>query len=255
VIRLVSLGFGCNNACIFCAQGGLRALPAEPLSPTLLDSILPGETVAFVGGEPTLEPRLPDLIRDAEARGAARIIVQTNGRRLAYRAYARELAASSKRLVLDVALQGSSEAMHEYHTATPGSFKQTAQGIRNARAEGVRSGVSTVVTRSNYRHLLDVVQLAHALGATAQHFAVVEAMGRAAQARDRLVPRAELLRPYLSKAMAEARRLGMELLVGETATPAEARLRFAGLGQVEPEPSLAAAEVAPRRLPLLGRDA
>ena len=49
MIRLVSLGFGCNNACIFCAQGGLRALPAEPLSPTLLSSLLPGETVAFVG--------------------------------------------------------------------------------------------------------------------------------------------------------------------------------------------------------------
>ncbi len=250
MIRLVSLGFGCNNACIFCAQGGLRALPAEPPSVDILATLTPGETVAFVGGEPTLSERLPALIREAEARGAARIIVQTNGRRLAYRAYAGELAAASSRLVLDVSLHGSSEAMHEYHTATPGSFKQTAQGIRNARAAGLRPGVTTVVTRSNYRHLHEVVQLAQALGATAQHFALVEPLGRAAEASDRLVPRSELLRPYLNRATAEARRLGMELLVGESAAPPEARLRFAGMGQVER--ATPAVEAAPRRLPLVG---
>ena len=72
MIRLVSLGFGCNNACIFCAQGGLRALPAEPPSVDILATLTPGETVAFVGGEPTLSERLPALIREAEARGAAR---------------------------------------------------------------------------------------------------------------------------------------------------------------------------------------
>lgn len=254
MIRLFSLGFGCNNACIFCAQGGLRALPAEPPSTHILEGIVPGETVAFVGGEPTLSDQLPELIRGADARGAARILVQTNGRRLAYRSYAHELAATSSRLMLDVSLHGSSEAMHEYHTATPGSFKQTAQGMRNARAEGIRAGVSTVVTRSNYRHLIEIVQLAHALGATAQHFALVVPVGRAAEAKDRLVPRVELVRPYLNKAMVEARRLGLELLVGETATPESARERFAGLGTVDDRPVSEGSEPSPRRLPVVGRD-
>ena len=252
MIRLFPLGFGCNNACVFCAQGGLRSLPAERSFDETLSQINPGETVAFVGGEPTLSARLPELIRAAEARGAEQIIVQTNGRRLAYRSYARELAAASARLVLDVSLQGSTEAMHEYHTATPGSFKQTAQGIRNARAEGMRTGVSTVVTRSNYRHLIEIVQLAHALGATAQHFAVAEPVGRAADASFRIIPRLELVRPYLNKASVEARRLGLELLVGETATPPEARARFAGIGIVErPKPSDDPALEPRRRLTLL----
>src|SRR6185369_7324063 len=128
-MRVVTLGFGCNNACVFCAQGQLRA--GEP-APEDTAPIAPGEIVAFAGGEPTIFDELIPAIAAADAAGARRIVLQTNGRRLAYRSYARELAAASRRLVLDLSLQGSSEAMHEYHTAAPGSFKQTAQGIRNA---------------------------------------------------------------------------------------------------------------------------
>jgi len=65
--------------------------------------------------------------------GAKRIVLQTNGRRLAYRAYARELAAASRKLVLDVSLQARSEAMHEYHTQAPGSFKQQRRDPQRAR--------------------------------------------------------------------------------------------------------------------------
>ena len=120
-MRVVALGFACNNACIFCAQGDLRSRGAEideaPIAAELA-SIQPGEIVAFVGGEPTLAARLPDWIEEASRRGAARVVVQTNGRRLAYRAYARELASVGKSgahsggptcVALDVSLHGSSE--------------------------------------------------------------------------------------------------------------------------------------------------
>lgn len=234
-MRIFSLGFDCNNACVFCAQGALRAREGnpEPVRVEELEAIAPGEIVAFVGGEPTLSDRLPELIRAADALGAQRVVLQTNGRRLAYRTYARELAAASRRLVIDLALHGSTEAMHEYHTAAPGSFKQSAQGIRNACSEGLAVGVTTVITRSNYRHLGDIAQLSRALGANAIHFAIAEPLGSAAASRDRVVPPIELVRPYLARAVADARRIGMGVLVAESAEPPEVRLRFAGIGAVE----------------------
>jgi len=192
-MRVVALGFSCNNACVFCAQGELRANVAndDAAIDAELERIVPGETVAFVGGEPTLHDRLPEWIHEAEARGAGRVVLQTNGRRLAYASYASALRAASKRLSLDVSLHGATEAMHDYHTSVAVSFKQTVLGLRNARAHGLEIGVTMVITRSSFRHLSEIVRVAHACGASAVHFAVAEPYGRAGRSADRVVPALE----------------------------------------------------------------
>lgn len=248
-MRIVFLGFACNNACVFCAQGALReAEEGPPDVAAQIASISPGETVAFTGGEPTIHDELPGWIKAADARGAARVVVQTNGRRLAYRAFTRALREASPRLALDIALQGSSAAMHEYHTGTPGSFEQTVRGARQARAERIPLGITTVVTRSNFRHLVEIARLAHAAGAELIHFAKAEPLGRAAAARDRIIPAREMVLPYLTRATAEAQRLGLEVVVGDRETASI----FAGIGEVEAFAE--ATPPAPRRtsLPVIG---
>src|SRR5262245_8508013 len=142
-MRLVAFGYRCNNACIFCAQGALRDGEVAPVEAAAVERTLAslgdGESVAFVGGEPTLDDRLLPWVAAAVRRGASLIIVQTNGRRLAYPAYARALAEAASvepprgALRLDVSLHGSTEAMHDYHTQVSGSFRQTLTGITNAR--------------------------------------------------------------------------------------------------------------------------
>jgi|HubBroStandDraft_6_1064221.scaffolds.fasta_scaffold85656_4 MoaA/NifB/PqqE/SkfB family radical SAM enzyme len=249
-MRAILLGMRCNNACVFCAQGdGDARAPAEVDPAGAIAAVEPGESVAFQGGEPTIFAGLAAWIRAADARGAARIVVQTNGRRLAYRAYARALGEASERLVLDVSLHGSTAPMHEYHTGVPGSFAQTVQGLRNARAEGIRAGVTTVVTRSSFRHLAEIVRVAHAAGALAIHFAPAEPSGRAATNRPRIVPEAEMVLPHLQRAVAEAQRLGLGVQVGDRATPSSAGELFAGIGAVEPLP----AGKARVSLPVFGR--
>jgi len=274
-MRLVALGFSCNNACIFCAQGELRAGDAaqdQALRPQTPDAaiaaITPGEVVAIVGGEPTIHGDLPAWITAADARGAARIVVQTNGRRLAYRAYAHELAAASSRLTLDVSLHGSTAPMHDYHTSVPGSFQQTVQGLRNARAEGLPAGVTTVITRSNFRHLGEIVRVARACGASAVHLALAAPHGRAMRDADRVIPAFEMVKPHLVAAITEARRLGLAVRWNATEAPgaldglAEPThgepdgALFAGIGQVEPAaPSvaLAAPAATKRQLHVLGK--
>jgi MoaA/NifB/PqqE/SkfB family radical SAM enzyme len=252
-MRAISLGTLCNNACIFCAQGDLRANESGPRPVAEeIARIVQGEIVAFQGGEPTLFEELVGWIRDADARGARRIIVQTNGRRLAYRAYARALRDASLRLVLDVSLHGATEPMHDYHTQTPGSFRQTVIGVRHARAEGIEVGVTAVITRSNYRHLLEIVSLARGAGATAVHLAGAERQGSAARASDRVLPPSELVRPHWARAVAEAERLGVAWLAGNKASSPEVRERFAGLGEVEPATARGTEERPARtRLPVL----
>ncbi len=245
----IFLGFACNNACVFCAQGSLRDKEEGPPDVAAqLATIVAGETVAFTGGEPTIHDELPAWIKAAEARGAARVVVQTNGRRLAYRAFTRALREASTRLALDVALQGSTAAMHEYHTGTPGSFEQTVRGVRTARAGRIPVGITVVVTRSNFRPLGEIARLAHTAGAEAIHFAKAEAFGRAAIARDRVVPAREMVLPYLTRAASEAQRFGLEVAVGAL----ESSSIFAGIGEIEPQVEKAPPTVRKTSLPVLG---
>jgi MoaA/NifB/PqqE/SkfB family radical SAM enzyme len=245
-MRTITVGFACNNACAFCAQGEARhdrPAASEVEIARALDEIAPGEAVALLGGEPTIFADLPSWIRAADARGAAHIVVQTNGRRLAYRAFTHTLREASSRLSLDVSLHGSTPAMHDWHTATPGSFAQTVQGLRNARAEGIPTGITTVVTRSNFRHLAEIVRIAHAASAAAIHFASVAPFGSARRAGTRVVPALEMVAPYLQRAESEAERLGLpvqltegdrwppSLLRGPPSNPA--RVLFVGLGEVD----------------------
>lgn len=264
-MRRIGLGFACNNACVFCAQGDLRSVGEridEARVEALIEAIKPGETVAFTGGEPTIHERLPAWIEAASARGARRVLIQTNGRRLAYSAYARALKEACPSLALEVSLHGSTEPMHDYHTSSPGSFKQTLLGLKNARSIGIETSITAVVTRSNFRHLAEIVAVAHSAGARAVRFAVAEPFGRAARDRDRVIPAWELVKPLLVHAAAEARRLGLGVAAGDRASSPDVVEQFAGLGEVEetappPRAAVSSFEGENRRVSLavLGRPA
>jgi hypothetical protein len=128
--------------------------------------------------------------------------------------------------------------MHDYHTGTPGSFEQTVIGLRRARAERIPVGLTTVITRSNFRHAQEIVRVAHATGARAVHFALAAPHGRAAELRDRVIPPRELAMPYLSRAVAEAQRLGLATVVEDgpslKASAPSALDFFAGMGIAAP---------------------
>ncbi len=211
-MRVIELSPRCNNACIFCAQLGQAAAPiAHGSIEQLRAAVLPGEPIVFVGGEPTLEPDLPALIRAARDAGATLVVVQTNARRLAYGSYARAVASAGA-CALDVSLHGSSAAMHDYHTSVDGSFAQTLRGIRHARDLGLRAAVSCVVTRSNLRHLDEIAVVAARAGAEAVRYRSLRAAGRAIPNALRLNPAPEFVEEFLSRARDRASELGIEIV-------------------------------------------
>jgi uncharacterized radical SAM superfamily Fe-S cluster-containing enzyme len=60
------------------------------------------DIINFTGGEPTLHPELPALLRMAREAGIRRLTVSTNGLRLKEEAYVKELAAVDARIVLSL---------------------------------------------------------------------------------------------------------------------------------------------------------
>ncbi len=209
---LVHTGFACNNRCIFCAQGDLRRV-REPVSDAAVTRALSrasAERVAFIGGEPTLRDELPAWIRAARRAGARQVVVQTNARRLAYRAYAASLARAGV-TALDVSLQGPRAEVHDHHTRVEGSFQQTVAGLSMARAARIPLGVNAVITRSSFRNLTQLVRRVAGLGATRLRLAPARALGEAARLLPRVVPRLSLVRPHLLAAAREAASLGLDL--------------------------------------------
>lgn len=237
-MRTIWLTLRCNNACLFCPQRVARSaqesafFSKEAILERIPREVAPKEPVAFVGGEPTIHPDLFDFVHQARLAAASAVVVQTNGRRLAYVSYARGLAKGGASGV-DISLHGPTAAIHDYHTQTAGSFVQTLTGIGVARGAGLRVGVTSVLTRSNYRHVVDLVRLVAARGAQAIHLPVVKELPGGPAISPSLVPSREMVAPYLAEALRVAQGLGLGVLV-EGGAPSPWREWFAGPGGVSP---------------------
>jgi hypothetical protein len=208
----VELNRRCNQACVFCGRQGLAPLEAPSVEERLRALRERTDQVTFVGGEPTLEPDLVTFVARARSLGFTRIGLQTNGVKLADEGLATALASAGV-TDLHLTLLGADAAVHDYHTATPGSFAATLTAMALARARGVELVVSTVLTRSNFRVLASLPQLLASKGVVAWQVAVVNVAGSAVGALDRVVPRLALALPYALHALEGARRLGLEVFV------------------------------------------
>ncbi|MDP1823180.1 MAG: radical SAM protein [Archangium sp.] len=207
----LSLGRACNNACVFCSQDALP--PSSPLDLATELARLRGTgatELTLVGGEPTLQPALAEVIRLARAQGFERVGLQTNGRLLASLAPA--LAAAGLTDV-HVTVLGGEPAVHDYHTAVEGSFRALVAGLGVARSHGLQVVATTVMTRSNYRVLNAIGPLLQSRGVSAWQVTAPLVAGRAVAAMDRVIPRLALAVPYALHALDAAQRLGLRTFV------------------------------------------
>lgn len=212
---LVRTGYGCNNACRFCAQGDWRVTrgdhPAAEVEAEVRRAVSARPRVLVLsGGEVTLRPELLEWVAAARDAGAGRVLVQTNGRMLAYKGFAERLVAAGADTVA-VGLHGDTAALHEWLTRAEGSFEQAVAGIRRARQAGARVLVNTVITRPGFRHLDDIVRLAARLGVARVRFLWPRAEGAAADPSASVVPDPSLVAPRLWRARRLASTLGVRV--------------------------------------------
>ena len=162
---IMNVTYVCNNHCTFCAVGTRTQVDGHPTRQReILDKYRRhGITmVDFDGGEPTLNPELVGLIRHARRVGYERINVTTNGRLCAYEDFASKLVQSGLTTLL-FSVHGHDMKSHAREVGVAEAFDQTLAGIRHCvkhAPEGVELGMNITLTKTNFRKLDAVVQLA-----------------------------------------------------------------------------------------------
>ena len=169
VLAEVALTYRCNLTCSFCYAGcGAAGVPegwseervmsddevCRVLDVVRRDARCP--SVSFTGGEPTLRPALPRLVRHAKALGL-RVNLISNGQRLD-EARVAELAEAG----LDSAqlsLEGPDAATHDAIVGRAGAFDRLWQGLERLRSRGVRVHTNTTLSRRNLGAAEGIVDL------------------------------------------------------------------------------------------------
>lgn len=195
----VKVGFGCNNRCVFCAQGhkrqGCAQVPFDELVRRMAEGRKRGDEIVLTGGEPTLRGDIVALVRTAVRLGFSQIQIQTNGRMLAYEKLVDELVRAGV-TEFSPALHGPTAQIHDGLTRAQGSFDQTVAGIKNVASRGIPLVTNSVVVRQNQHVLPELVQLLASLGVGQVQLAFVHPVGTAFELFDEVVPRlSELVEP------------------------------------------------------------
>jgi MoaA/NifB/PqqE/SkfB family radical SAM enzyme len=208
----LKLGFACNNRCRFCVQGDKRSrypeLSTQEAKKRLAAARSHSDEVVFTGGEVTIRKDLVDLVAYAKELGFRLIQIQSNGRMLAYGKLVDALVQAGA-TEFSPALHGHRPELHDYLTRSKGSFEQTLEGLKNLANRRLPVITNTVLTRSNYRHLEPLAELLVENGVTQYQFAFVHALGSAKDDFFNVVPRMELLAPYLMQGLEVGRRAGV----------------------------------------------
>lgn len=163
----IALTYACNNACPHCYNEPDR-FAMTPLSLEdwfrVLDKLhkIGVPHLILTGGEPTLLPLLPTLVRRANRLGHI-VGMNTNGRRMADRDLVDSLVAAGLNHV-QVTLASCYPGVHDGMVGAEGAFAETVAGIENALAAGLHTITNTTLTRQNQDHALDIVHYVHDLG-------------------------------------------------------------------------------------------
>ena len=208
----LALTYRCNNACAHCYnEPGRKEMPSLPTEDwfrvleTLADVGVPH--VILTGGEPTLHPNLPAIVRHADDLGQI-VGMNSNGRALGRRPLVDALVDAGLNHV-QITLESCRADVHNT-LVNADAFDQTVRGVENALASGLHTITNTTLTHRNVDHALETVDFVHNLGLTTFAMNGMIYAGRGLAAPD-AIP-AEELAAVLVAVEARAAELGMRFL-------------------------------------------
>ena len=148
----LSLTERCNMKCVHCYEGNEHFEMKETLSfekwISLLDELyeVGCVNICFIGGEPTLYSKLPELIDYAYDKGFKQIVIFTN---LSY--LSEKLLASiiRSKCTVKFSIYGSNEAAHEKVTQIKGSFKRLVNNLNTLIKNKVKVVAATIIMKEN----------------------------------------------------------------------------------------------------------
>jgi MoaA/NifB/PqqE/SkfB family radical SAM enzyme len=211
--EIIRVNFHCNQTCRFCfVSTHLPAAGDEAVRAAIVAAAARGAKITLSGGEPTLNAALPGYLRLARERSALPVLLQTNAVRLADEAYCRALVDAG----LDeafVSLHGATAGVSDRVTGAPGTFAATVAGLDNLARTPVKTILNFVICGSNFAELPAYVRLVAARWPRALVNVSFVAASTDVVPRDReMIPRYADALPALEEALAEAARLGVEVV-------------------------------------------
>jgi MoaA/NifB/PqqE/SkfB family radical SAM enzyme len=145
----LSLDSHCNLRCLGCRAclGGDEALPPERALLRMRQARASGvERLWLGGGEPTLRPELPSLLRAARVLGFRERLVQTNGVRFAYASY-RQVLLDAGLTSLRLNLKSADPVLHDELCASPGAHALLDQALAGLAGSSLSLAGDLLLTR------------------------------------------------------------------------------------------------------------
>ena len=215
------LGYACNNNCVMCyfydKLGTAADISTEEAKKNILLAKQKNASVlTLTGGEPTMRKDFLYLISYANKIGIPYIVVQTNGRMFYYDEFVKKMS-NIKNLEFLVPVYGHNEKIHDDITRSPGSFNQTIQGIKNLLKYDQKFIAKTVIMKSNYKYLPDIVKLLTDLNVKHMTITPVCIPNNASNRIRETVPRFKEATPYLYKALETSDKKKLKISLGSIA--------------------------------------
>jgi len=199
------LGYACNNSCVMCYFYDKLGIAIDLSTEEVKKYILLAKeedvsVLTLTGGEPTMRKDFLYLISYANKIGIPFIAVQTNGRMFYYEEFVKKMS-NIENLEFLIPVYGHNERIHDAITRSPGSFNQTIQGIKNLLKYDQRFIAKTVIMKSNYKYLPNIIRFLTDLDV--KHMRITSACvpSNASKRIKRVVPRFREAMPYLYKAL------------------------------------------------------
>lgn len=156
----------CNLRCVHCyAQSECKDYEGEMTTDeakAMIDDLATfgSPVLLFSGGEPCTRPDLVELMQYAKKAGM-RVVLSTNGTLITP-----EMAACFAEVGLSyvgVSLDGGRET-HDKFRGLPGSFDRAMEGIRNAKAAGIKVGLRMTINKRNWNEVDEIFDIMEAEG-------------------------------------------------------------------------------------------
>ncbi len=209
---VVRIDFRCNQACRFCFVSTHLPPPEDAdVEAAIDDNGRRRGVLVLSGGEPTLHPDLPRLVRRGKAAGACEVELQTNAVRLADPALVEALVEAGVDAAF-VSLHGACAETSDAITRAPGTFDQTVLGLDNLAATPLRVRINFVLCGPNHREFPRFVQMVARRWPKAAITVSFVGLSTDLVPRSReLVPRYTDVLPALREGLAIAAREGVEV--------------------------------------------
>ena len=210
------VGLRCDVRCKFCydehlATGNKIWISFEDAARTLekFRGYYRNTAVDFMGGEPTLHPRMVDIVRHAAEIGLRPTVI-THGMHLAAPERAEAYADAGIHDFL-VSVHGIGETVTAIHRRGTANFARQRQALDNLRTLGIPFRFNVTMIRDNLTQLADIAQLAGDTGARVVNFLTFNPYFEWAAGRDiEFQARHSDTAPYLTAAIDRCTALGVE---------------------------------------------